>query len=205
MDRFTPLNKYLMCGDLPKNYHTTGCWAFKKMPDHCPINFLTERDKDRKPLVILVPLYPGNALTIPKLTNRFIFSEWLKVVWYPSLLVSDEKTPPPILSGKEQLPYLSERSTPTCPASRKLDQSSRNVWSLLSSDPSYWSEKKRKMKNSFTRVSALCWPLFFKNNSLGKKLHHCNAGNVIYNTISIKHGGCLLFLNCYNSSHIHTH
>lgn len=144
---------------------------------------------------MLVVLYPGNALTTATLTSRFSFTEWLKEVWHHSLTAFDEKTPSPSLSGKEQLPYFSERGIPTCPASRKLGQSSRNLWSLLSSNPSYWSERKRKIKNNITRVSALCWPLFFNNNLLRKKLHHCNAGHVLYNTTNMKCGGCLLFQN----------
>lgn len=82
---------------------------------------------------------------------------------------------------KDRLPYLLERGILTCPESRKLGQSSRNLWSLLSSDPSYWSEKKRKIKKNITTVSALCWSLFFNNNFLEKKLQHRNAWHVIYN------------------------
>lgn len=98
------------------------------MPDLCLINFLNERDKDKKASGMLMALYPWDALTIAKLSSRF--TEWLKVVWYPSLTVFDEKTPSPTLSGKEQLPYVSEKNIPTCPMSRKLGQSSRHLQSL---------------------------------------------------------------------------
>lgn len=62
---------------------------FKKMPDHCAINFLSERDEDRKVSVMLVPLCPGNALTIVKLISRFSFTEWLKVVQHHNLTLFD--------------------------------------------------------------------------------------------------------------------